>query len=300
MHILLGTSITLAQVDAAEQMLKDFCALLPELYGESSCTANSHLLSHLPKYVHLWGPLWTHSAFAFESKNGSLKHLFHGNADIVHQLLFNIDVMYTIQQMHTKLLAHDSQQTVSYIEQLSHLTPRSNMLPIGSHIYILGKCKPMVPTPMMSEAIGNTSEVQIFERILKDGIVYYSNSYTSMKTMKRDNTYCCFQDSSEVLQFGQIELFILLPPSNSPHALLRLMTPSQTTLINKAGHPCRSCLIPYQQVDLLDSFIVPVVLPTSQCPLQFIPVDHILSKVVLVSVFDCHYCVIQPNTIERH
>lgn len=67
MHILLGDSITHAQVDAAERMLLDFHALLPELYGEASCTANAHLLTHLTKYVRLWGPLWTHSAFGFET-----------------------------------------------------------------------------------------------------------------------------------------------------------------------------------------------------------------------------------------
>ena len=78
MHIMLNDSISQAQVDAAEQMLHDFCILLPELYGESSCTANAHLLSHLAKYVRLWGLLWTHSAFGFENKNGQLKHLFHG------------------------------------------------------------------------------------------------------------------------------------------------------------------------------------------------------------------------------
>jgi len=51
MHILLGNIITFPQVDAAEQMLNDFCILLPELYGNSSCTANAQLLSHLTKYV---------------------------------------------------------------------------------------------------------------------------------------------------------------------------------------------------------------------------------------------------------
>ena len=92
---MLNDKISHAQVDAAEQMLVDFCVLLPDLYGEPSCTANAHLLLHLAKYLRLWGPLWTHSAFGFESKNGRLKHLFHGNSDIVHQLLFNIDVCYT-------------------------------------------------------------------------------------------------------------------------------------------------------------------------------------------------------------
>ena len=81
-HILLSSSISWSQVDAAELMLKDLYDLLPELYGESSCTANSHLLSHLTKYVRLWGPLWTHSAFGFENKNGHLKQQHNSSASL--------------------------------------------------------------------------------------------------------------------------------------------------------------------------------------------------------------------------
>lgn len=64
MHMMLGESISASQIHSAEQMLIDFCDLMPELYGMASCTANAHLLSHLAKYVRLWGPLWTHSALS--------------------------------------------------------------------------------------------------------------------------------------------------------------------------------------------------------------------------------------------
>lgn len=103
LHILLKESISSSQIDAAEAMLSDFVTLLPELYGEMSCTANSHMLTHLPKYVRLWGSLWMHSAFGFESKNGHLKHLHHSWADIVDQLVFNIDVQQTLQLLHPEL-----------------------------------------------------------------------------------------------------------------------------------------------------------------------------------------------------
>ena len=73
MHILLQESIDSSLLDAAEIMLKDFIVLLPELYGEPNCTANAHMLLHLPIYTRLWGSLWTQSAFGYESKNGDLK-----------------------------------------------------------------------------------------------------------------------------------------------------------------------------------------------------------------------------------
>ena len=53
MHILLQESIDSSLLDAAEMMLKDFIVFLP---GESNCTANAHMLLHLPKYTRLWGP----------------------------------------------------------------------------------------------------------------------------------------------------------------------------------------------------------------------------------------------------
>ena len=97
LHILLQESISIQQIEAAEMMLKNFVSLLPELYGEKNCTAKAHLLLHLPMYIKLWGPLWTHSTFAFESKNGHLKKLSHRKSCFYQQLLFNIDVCQTLQ-----------------------------------------------------------------------------------------------------------------------------------------------------------------------------------------------------------
>ena len=45
-----------------------------------------HLVSHLPHYVKLFGPLWTHSAFAFEDSIGHLVKKAHGTHDIANQV----------------------------------------------------------------------------------------------------------------------------------------------------------------------------------------------------------------------
>ena len=57
MHILLKSSILVEEIDAAEEMLVDFCDLIPQLYGEKYYSHNVHLLTHLCKFVRLWGPL---------------------------------------------------------------------------------------------------------------------------------------------------------------------------------------------------------------------------------------------------
>ena len=151
-------------------MLGDFCKLLPELYGDESCTSNAHLLLHLPKYVCLWGPLWTHSTFGFENKNGHLKRLFHSRGNIVPQLMFNVDVAYTLQLVHHKLAQIESSETMAFLSKSSRLAPRSNMTRIGEHIYIIGPCRIKTLT---SAAVGGSELVPCFSKLYKNGVVYH-------------------------------------------------------------------------------------------------------------------------------
>ena len=298
-HILLKDSISQSSLEAAECMLADFHNLLPELYGERSCTANAHLLTHLTKYVRLWGPLWTHSAFGFESKNGQLKYLFHGKSDIVHQLLFNINVGYTLQLMYPKLASYESQHVLQFIYQTN--TSRSNMTLIGPNTYVVGPTSVVIPNGEQASALGTLAHhrIQTFSRLYKDGTLYYSLNYGRASHNKRDDTVCCFCSSrGSPARFGRIELFVLSP---TPSILLRQLRPVEQSILRQAGHPCRPQLTVYQQVDLLNSYILPVVIPTSSTPLISVSLDQcVVSKAVIVSVTDKHYVISQPNNFEYH
>ena len=70
-------------------MLKDFYTLLPELYGNQSCTINAHLLIHILYFVHQWGPCWTYSALSFESNNGALKRMIYFTRRVAEELSFS-------------------------------------------------------------------------------------------------------------------------------------------------------------------------------------------------------------------
>ena len=298
-HILLKDSITHASLEAAERMLADFHNFLPALYGEGSCTANAHLLTHLTKYVRLWGPLWTHSAFGFENKNGQLKHLFHGKSDVVNQLLFNINVGYALQLMYPKLGSYESEDVMKFIYQTN--APRSNMILIGQNTYAIGQTSVIIPNREQASALGTLTHhrIETFSRLYKDGTLYYSTTYSRASCNKRDDTICCFRASRDsTVMFGRIELFVLSP---TPSILLRQLQPEEQSLLQEAGHPCRPQLAIYQQVDLLNSYIVPVIIPTSSTPLMSVSLDQcILSKAVIVSVSDKHYVISQPNNIEYH
>ena len=141
MHILLRNKLSLEKVEAAGQMIIDFCSFLPELYDDNICTHNMHLLTHLTKYVKLWGPLWTHSTFGCENKNEHLKRLFHGKNQIHQQLLFSVDVSITLQLLRPALSVHEHVTTMNFIDCLNNLALRSNMSVIREHMYITGSCK---------------------------------------------------------------------------------------------------------------------------------------------------------------
>lgn len=68
-YILINTSITKSDIHYAESCLIHFVRDISELYDISHVSFNVHLLTHLPNSARQWGPLWSHSAFAYENHN---------------------------------------------------------------------------------------------------------------------------------------------------------------------------------------------------------------------------------------
>ena len=291
LHILLSDSIEPSQIDAAEQMILNFYKLLPELYGDSSYTHNAHLLCHLIKFVRLWGPLWTHSAFDFENKHGHLKHLFHGKNHIVKQLLFYVDIKTTLQLLHPKLVKIDNDNMVAF---LNHRAPRSNMECISDHAYIVGITKQIKLSSEQSRALHVTS-ARVFYRLYKDGILYYANEYCK-DSGKQNNTVCSFLDDDSRLCFGQIELFIV---EQVPSALI-YQYQLNSTVMQEAGHSCRSVLEPYKEVDLLSCFIHLCKEPPLSSALLAVNIERILAKAILIKTLARSFLISNPNNFERH
>ena len=214
--------------------------MLPGLYGERSCTANSHLLSHLSKYVRLWGPLWTHSAFGFESYNGQLKYLFHSRAKIVDQLAFNLDVQQTLQLLHLSLLQNESVEVLEFLNGMNGNIPKKGMRQIDEHTYILGKSTQKQISEVESELLLGIPSgiIPTFGQVYYNGSIYHSASYIKGKG-KRNNQVCYFK--SEGCQFGQIQLFTLDPPA----AIVQVFEPSSSTILERAEYSCCPVLQEY-------------------------------------------------------
>ena len=285
MHILLKNSISVEEIAAAEEMLLDFCKLIPELYGEMYCSHNMHLLTHLCRYVRLWGPLWTHSLFGFENKNGHIKHLFHGNDDIHHQILHNIDASLTMQLMHHHLP-----------DEVTKYTRRRNMSILGDHCYIVGSTAKTTLTNEQKDATETNQESNVvFFRLYKAGITYYSTSYVKEREFKRENTICCFTDREGTICYGQINLFVFDP---TPVALIKMYHIESVSMMQSAGNPCKPRLRIHKEADFLSTIIKPVTFGPST--LTAVSIDDIVGKPVIVKVDRATYLINQPNVYEHH
>ena len=227
LHILLQDSLSNAQVDAAEVMLCDFVALLPELYGEKRCTANAHSLTHLTKYVRHWGPLWTHSAFGFESKNGHLKHLFHARSNVLDQIVFNTDIQQTLQLLYTLLQQKESLETLEFLLAMNGRAPRRGMQRVKEHTYIVGSLMQKHLSAAEYELLCSTpSDIQTFSRCFHNGTLYSSTSYVKGQG-KRNNQVCQFSKEGQC-KFGLIQTFALNP---NPVAIVKVFEHSNSSLM---------------------------------------------------------------------
>ena len=79
-------SISLEDLNIAENYLHMFVAQFEQLYRINFMTYNIHLLQHISSSVRDWGPLWSFSNFMFENNNGFLLDLFNGTQGISIQI----------------------------------------------------------------------------------------------------------------------------------------------------------------------------------------------------------------------
>ena len=70
--LLCRRTITMNNLDEADELIKQFWKLFVELYGADKCTINIHLHGHLTSCVREYGPVYSFWCFAFERMNGIL------------------------------------------------------------------------------------------------------------------------------------------------------------------------------------------------------------------------------------
>ena len=95
--LLLGRSITPAQLQQADLMLKEYVRRFPQLYHQRFMSRTIHSLIHLALCVRKTGPLWVASCFPFESVYHYVRLLIHGTRFVLQQvgfILFSFSVFF--------------------------------------------------------------------------------------------------------------------------------------------------------------------------------------------------------------
>lgn len=76
-----------AVIAHADRLLQGFISRAAKLYGDRSMSFNVHQLMHLTQAARNFGPLWAHSASAFESGNGHIVKLITAAKGVPQQIL---------------------------------------------------------------------------------------------------------------------------------------------------------------------------------------------------------------------
>ena len=113
-YLLMKEDIQIYELDWADELLHKFVAHSEKLYSKVSMTFNMHLLLHLAKSVYYWGPLWAHSAFAFESGNGHLLNVIHAAKGVHHQICRRISLQYSYLILKDRVFPFSSASVRTY------------------------------------------------------------------------------------------------------------------------------------------------------------------------------------------
>ena len=135
--ILLLESISKRQLEHAERLLLHFCILFEDYYGLRFQTENFHVLVHLADDLRSLGPLWTHSCFHFEDKNGFLLKTFHGTQNIQFQIISAVLTAKKLPELRRTFLPEDGPVTDFYQNMVSSYR-FSNGITLSEGYFALG------------------------------------------------------------------------------------------------------------------------------------------------------------------
>ena len=299
LHILLQPELSPTQIATAENMLRDFVILLPELYNAKECTFNAHLLLHLGQHAALWGPLWNFSAFGFEHKNGYLMGHIHSPHRIAEQLLFSLDLNQTLDTVQEDLLAIESENVLSFLNTPSKSKPGYVLFP---DCYVIGNMYSSTTEGEIRSQIEVLTrgdcprDIRSFSQIYYQGTILHSTKY-GRSDSKRNSTICSFACNGKE-QYGSIEQFSIV--NSLPIAIIRPFIPDGSYL-QTAGVPGRSILQQYASLDILGAFIIQVK-SDQTLPLIVVSVQSIIHKCIIIHPVSSKYSFIVkiPNHYEYH
>lgn len=185
-YLLLKDSITDSDVEQSSKLLAQFVVRLQFLYEESQMTYNVHQLLHLAKSAHLFGPLWAHSCFSFESNMGRLLKLVTSSNGVALQIATRL----LLHSSFVSLRAVASERALALIgieETVSH--DREEMIPLGKPVSVRETSDFSVPRQQGDELLE-------YERLKVGRIIICSEKYS--RHLRVDCTAVLLKDGTHM------------------------------------------------------------------------------------------------------
>ena len=181
-------------VNVDRNCLYKFVTLVPELYGSEHVSYNVHILIHLPDAVLNWGPLWLHSAFAYEDIIGLLKGMYHGT-QLIPKQVFKYFSGWNKLHNYSALMVNSHESVVDLYKKFCNST-RLAVRPgfqIGQFVGLRKSCTDL--TEFQLTAVRECLQLeptlhftcQSYDRFLIKGQIFSTEAYAS--NFRRNNSF---------------------------------------------------------------------------------------------------------------
>lgn len=135
-------------------------------------TCNMHQATHLAESVRQLGPLWSHSAFPFESGNGSLKSIVKATNGIPHQICHSLQKLTKLTQ---------APKILSYCSSFDKIVTEKSVSMSGD-IHFFGSRAPYAKRDTSVQKHDKLSDhVQQFPHVLKKKTILTNKKYAEKK-----------------------------------------------------------------------------------------------------------------------
>lgn len=202
-HLLLQQSVSFSDIRKSEASLIAFVKKMELLYGKENVSFNVHQLTHLATSVRNWGPLWSTSAFIFESNNGFLKTLYNGTQCVPQQI---VETLFLWREIPKRLNELCFQPWSDFGKFVFSITGRSPLQRVAS-LKTVSKPSQIYLTASMEIAIENLIQAPVlnknaesYDRFIFGNVMYHTAQYK--RVLKRDNTFAKLKDTyAQLLYF---------------------------------------------------------------------------------------------------
>ena len=184
--ILLKESISIDELAHAERLLFHFCIMFEPLYGKRYQTANIHGLVHLADNVRELGPLWTHSCFHFEDKNGFLLRTIHGTQQIQFQIVSAISISKRIPELEKDFLLVGSKEYEFYQKRRGKEKATKKEVQLSEECHGIGVVSWRQHSPVEFEEFSKAFGSALW------GVVCFNNTYNfNIILVTKYDSSCC-------------------------------------------------------------------------------------------------------------